>query len=295
MSGSSGAALSHKDRSEKIALFRYQLVRAVADDLTPMSAGRWSAHWPGSTLALRRDGARPEGHHRPVDQAVALWRVRRPQAARPDPGFGHRAGGALWPRPPSERTVLMPHATQVCVDSDSAELLRRVGEGDERALAELYERFAASVYGFVSRRVSDRDVAEEVCADVWLGCWRSARSFRGDSRVLTWLLGIATRQVHTHTRRKRLPAVSLDSVGDTLVDTGPDPADAAISQAGSEEITNAMERLPEDLYEVIVLAWLHNLPYGEISEVVGVPVGTVKSRVSRARRLLREEIGERHG
>ncbi|RLP07707.1 RNA polymerase sigma factor [Propionibacterium australiense] len=180
------------------------------------------------------------------------------------------------------------------MDSDPVELLRRVGDGDECALAELYARFAASVHGFVSRRVPDRGVVEEVCADVWLGCWRSARSFRGDSRVLTWLLGIASRQVYVHTRRKRRPTVPLDSVDGTPADAHPGPADVAVSRAGSEALVNAMEHLPEDLYEVIVLAWLHDLPYGEISDVVGIPVGTVKSRVSRARRLLREEIGGPH-
>ena len=197
-----------------------------------------------------------------------------------------------------QRPASVNHPAGECyklsVDSDPVELLRRVGGGDEHALAELYSRFAASVHGFVARRVADRGVAEEVCADVWLGCWRSARSFRGDSRVLTWLLGIASRQVHMHTRRKRHPTVPLDSVADTTADQGPSPDDVAVSRAGSQAVVDAIGRLPDDVYEVVVLAWLYDLPYGEISDVVGVPVGTVKSRVSRARRLLREEIGEHH-
>lgn len=72
-------------------------------------------------------------------------------------------------------------------------LLVRIGEQDERALAELYERYSTVVFSFIVARTPDRGVAEEICADVWLGCWRSARAFRSDSRVLTWLLGIAKR------------------------------------------------------------------------------------------------------
>lgn len=179
--------------------------------------------------------------------------------------------------------------------SDSIDLLRHVGGGDERALAHLYQRYASAVYGFVSRRVSDRGVSEEICADVWLGCWRSARSFRGDSQVLTWLLGIASRQIHVHTRRKRFVTVPMDVVEGYLEAAEPDPAQAVVSQIGSDELVERLKRLPADLYDVIVLAWLHELSYEEISQTVGIPVGTVKSRVSRARRLLKEEMGERHG
>lgn len=181
------------------------------------------------------------------------------------------------------------------VDIDPHDLVHRIGDGDEGALAELYARFAGPVYGFVLRRVSDREVVEEVCADVWLGCWRSARSFRGDSQVLTWLLGIASRQVFTHTRRKRPTKVPLADVGEGPDRSSRDPADAVVSHASFDAMIGVIERLPTDLYEVITLAWLHELPYREISDIVGCPVGTVKSRVSRARRLLQHKIGPHHG
>src|SRR5690625_7795292 len=82
-------------------------------------------------------------------------------------------------------------------------LLALVGEGDERALGHLYARYASVVFAFVLARVSDRGVAEEVSADVWLGCWRSARAFRRDAKVLTWLLGIAKRQIYMHRSEER--------------------------------------------------------------------------------------------
>ena len=173
-------------------------------------------------------------------------------------------------------------------------LLIRIGAGDERALSELYARYAPVVFGFVFARVSDRGVAEEVAADVWLGCWRSACAFRRDSKVLTWLLGIAKRQVYAHTRRKRLPQVPLDEAEYAIPADDSDPADLVVSADETRTLMTALRALPDDLVEVVRLAWVHELPYGEIAEVVGVPSGTVKSRVSRARRLLREGLRRNH-
>src|SRR5690625_6379590 len=170
-------------------------------------------------------------------------------------------------------------------------LLALVGEGDERALGHLYARYASVVFAFVLARVSDRGVAEEVSADVWLGCWRSARAFRRDAKVLTWLLGIAKRQIYMHTRRKRLPQVPLDDEQANEVpsdDLGPAELVLAADQAAA--VMDALDALPEGLSEVVRLAWLHELPYEEIADVVGVPVGTVKSRVSRARWVMSDEM-----
>jgi len=169
-------------------------------------------------------------------------------------------------------------------------LLGRVGEGDERALAMLYQRYSRIVFAFVLTRTPDHSVAEEVSADVWFGCWRSARAFRGDSQVLTWLLGIARRQIVTHTRGKRLPVTPYDEEAEAVPSDADDPADIVVAAAGIDTILDALDSLPDDLGEVVALAWLHELPYDEISSVVGIPVGTVKSRVSRARRILRETL-----
>ena len=170
-------------------------------------------------------------------------------------------------------------------------LLALVGGGDERALGHLYARYASVVFAFVLARVSDRGVAEEVSADVWLGCWRSARAFRRDAKVLTWLLGIAKRQIYMHTRRKRLPQVPLDEEqANELPSDELGPAELVLAADQAAAVLDALDALPESLAEVVRLAWLHELPYEEIADVVGVPVGTVKSRMSRARRQLREEL-----
>ena len=175
------------------------------------------------------------------------------------------------------------------VETDEA-LLVRIGAADERALAELHARYASVVFGFVLARTPDRGVAEEVSADVWLGCWRSARAFRHDSRVLTWLLGIAKRQVYAHTRRKRLAQVPLGESEYAIPADDSDPADLVASAEETQALLAALRALPADLSEVVRLAWVHELPYEDIAELVGVPRGTIKSRVSRARHLLCEEL-----
>jgi RNA polymerase sigma factor (sigma-70 family) len=179
------------------------------------------------------------------------------------------------------------------VDSEAAAdraLLDRVGRGDERALAALYSRYASVVFSFVLARARDRGVAEEVSADVWLGCWRSACSFRGDSQVLTWLLGIAKRQLWSHGRGRRLILLPLDEDAESIPSEEDGPADLVVSADATESLIEVLDALPPDLSETVTLAWLHELPYDEVAALVGVPAGTVKSRVSRARRKIREAL-----
>lgn len=175
----------------------------------------------------------------------------------------------------------------------SSALVGRVAVGDQRALEALYSQFNIIVLRFVQRRVGDFGLAEEICADVWLGCWRSAAAFRGDSQVLTWLLGIAVRQIYTHLRGKRLTMVHLDTSIDIAGEDN-DPANEVASSLNFEALVAALEDLPPELYDTVVLAWLQELPYEEVASVTQVPVGTVKSRISRARRLVQERIGDDH-
>lgn len=170
-------------------------------------------------------------------------------------------------------------------------LLARIGRGDEAALGELYRAYAQAVLAFVHARTRDRETTEEIAADTWLGCWRAARAFRGESRVLTWLLGIAKRQTCMRMRGKRLAEVPLDDETLFLADGESGPEDRALAEAGAARILDALDALPLELAETVRLAWLHELPYAEIAAITDVPAGTVKSRVSRARRLLKEELG----
>nr|WP_239519280.1 sigma factor [Bifidobacterium ramosum] len=128
------------------------------------------------------------------------------------------------------------------------DLLARVASGDERAFESLYGRYAVAVLAFVRARVSDAGTAEEVCADVWLGCWRSARAFRGDAKVLSWLLGIAKRQITMRVRRGRPDVTALDDAPEPR-DDGPSPETVVLSEAGVDDLTALLRRLPVELVE----------------------------------------------
>lgn len=171
--------------------------------------------------------------------------------------------------------------------------LVRVAQGDQAALEALYGAYAPTVLAFAAARLPSREVAEEVAADTWLGCWRSAAAFRGDSCVLTWLLGIAKRQAYLRMRRTRPVECPLDDSLDALADAAPGPSDAVLEAAGVAELLAALDALPPELAETVRLAWLHELPYAEIAAIADVPPGTVKSRVSRARHLLQHMLRRR--
>ena len=171
--------------------------------------------------------------------------------------------------------------------------LSHVAHGSEEALELLYRAYAPAVLAFVRARVADPLAAEEVAADTWLGCWRSAAGFRGESRVLTWLLSIAKRHVYMRVRKKHIPLCPLDDEARGIPDDADSPEDAVIAQAGVEELMEAIGALPPELCETVRFAWLYGLSYAEIANISDVAEGTVKSRVSRARRLLRERL-KRH-
>ena len=160
-------------------------------------------------------------------------------------------------------------------DADDAlarSALVRIARGDEGALEELHSLYASAVFAFVSARLGDRGAAEEAAVDVWLGCWR---------------------QACMRMRRIRPEELPLDEDLTQLADEAGDPSDALMAQAGVGEIMAALDALPAALAETVRLAWLHELPYAEIAQVTDVPVGTVKSRVSRARALMQETLGGR--
>ncbi|ASU83349.1 RNA polymerase sigma factor [Nocardiopsis gilva YIM 90087] len=180
------------------------------------------------------------------------------------------------------------YVRQVNGDHD---LLTRVGHGDEAALRALYQRHATALLRLLRRLTSDAGTAEDILQETWLAVWQSASSYRGASSVRGWLMGVARRQAHN--RLRRVEPVTVD------VDTAPEPADvradveaAALSAAGHSEIMAAIAALPEQHREVVTLALVDELPYRDIAEVLGIPVGTVKSRMSGARARLARALAK---
>jgi RNA polymerase sigma factor (sigma-70 family) len=181
-------------------------------------------------------------------------------------------------------------------DDPDQELIRSVAAGRRDALATLYERFGTTLYRFILQRLGqDQELAEEVLQDVMLAVWQGAGRFRGDSRALTWLFGIAHRQA-LQARRRR--ASRQRHEGDSADDTGAARPSAAgisarqLAEAGleAEELRRAVARLPEDMRVALDLTLVEGLSCREAAEVLQVATGTVKSRLFRGRALLREAL-----
>ncbi|MGN9839883.1 RNA polymerase sigma factor [Nonomuraea sp. H19] len=167
-----------------------------------------------------------------------------------------------------------------------ARVLARVSDGDTRALTELYERFGEPLFAFLFRLAGDRGTAEEILQDTLLAVWRSAGTFQGRSSVSTWLFGVARRQAHNRLRNAPPPAAAEPY---ERADQLPGPEELAV---GGGWLQSALARLPLAQREVVVLHFVEDLALQDIAEVLGIPVGTVKSRLRLARAKLRECLHE---
>jgi len=168
-------------------------------------------------------------------------------------------------------------------------LLAAVAAGDEGALRALYERHAAVMLRLLRRLTADAAEAEDVMQEAWLAVWASAGTFRGEASARGWLLGVARRTGHDQLRRKTLARADLEEAAD-VADLAPGVEEQVLAAAGLARIEAAIERLPPMLREVVVLALVEDLPYRDVAAAVGVPVGTVKSRMSLARRRLAADL-----
>ena len=177
--------------------------------------------------------------------------------------------------------------------SDDAELLRRIGKGDEDAMAAFYREHGRVVLGQIQLMVGERVLAEEIVQDTMLAVWRGAGAFRGESSVRSWVIAIARRQTRDRLRGRRLRAVDDAFLADQP-GSGPGPEAMALDRAELAEVRDAIRQLAPAHREVLGLAFGSGLSLPEVAGVLEVPVGTVKSRLSAARTAL-NRILERKG
>jgi RNA polymerase sigma factor (sigma-70 family) len=196
----------------------------------------------------------------------------------------------LWSRWPSSGAasgVADPSAS----DADVV-LVGRVAGGDAAALAALYRRHADRLFAFLRQYARDRMVAEEILQDTLLAVWRSAHLYAGRSGVRAWMFGIARRQAHNRLRVQEPQKLPLDGLAG-WADPAPGPAEWAIAGAQRAAIAEAFAMLAPHHREVLALAFAARMPHREIAEVLGVPAGTVKSRLHHARAALHRALAER--
>jgi RNA polymerase sigma-70 factor, ECF subfamily len=163
-----------------------------------------------------------------------------------------------------------------------ADLLSRFVHGDQTAFEQLFRRFEGDVYGWIMRIVRDPSAADDVLVEAFWRAYRGRAHFDPVRSFGAWMRRIATNAALDQLRSTRRRA--WHSTADTL------PTPQGSDPDTHDAIALAFRRLPPDLQTVAALALIEEEPYADIADALGVPVGTVKSRVFRATRLLREEL-----
>jgi RNA polymerase sigma-70 factor, ECF subfamily len=169
--------------------------------------------------------------------------------------------------------------------------LARARSGDEAARAELVDRYQRRLYALVARlMVSRPELTDDLAQESFVKVLRALPQFdpRGPARLSSWILTIATRTCLDVLRAKRSPAEEIPEV---LASTSNPEHETAQRQLG-RRVQAAMARLPEDMRAVVILRAYHDFDYDEIAAALGLELGTVKSRLGRARVALREALGE---
>ena len=171
--------------------------------------------------------------------------------------------------------------------------------GDVRAFNELVERYQSSVYNVCLRMVGDAHLAEDCAQEAFFAAYRSIKSYRGGS-FRGWLLRIAINTCYDQLRRRqRRPADSLDalrgvdpeqdsSAAQRVADPGSGPEEHSLSAETARQIQAAIDCLPPDQRLTVILCDVQGFSYDEAAQAMAVELGTVKSRLSRARAQLRE-------
>jgi RNA polymerase sigma-70 factor (ECF subfamily) len=180
------------------------------------------------------------------------------------------------------------------------ELLRLMLAGDSAAFGELYDRWQGSVYRFALRMSGSEAIAEDATQEVFLSLMRDGWQYEGRGSVASYLMAMARYRVLSHLRyERRFVAIDEEERDEQKTDerliTKIDP----MADLSNEEVVGALQQailaLPVHYREVVLLCHLHEMSYFDAAEVIGCEVGTVRSRLHRARALLADRLGAIHG
>lgn len=177
--------------------------------------------------------------------------------------------------------------------SIEAELLRRIGNGERGAFDELYARYSRPLFSYILRFLRDRMLAEEVLQDAFVKIWRTAHRYDPTlSRPFSWAVLVTKRLCIDRLRARKPVTVAEDPVALQPIDlrssSGRDPSDAALAEDEASILHSLVDKLPEAQKASLMLVLRKGLTQQEISQELGMPLGTVKTAMRRGMQRLRQ-------
>ena len=164
-------------------------------------------------------------------------------------------------------------------------LLAQVAKGDQAALRALYARHATRIFRYAGRMLRDESKGEDIVSVVFIDVWRHAGRFEGRSAVSTWLLSIARNKAISVLRRSRDQELD-EEAAEEIVDEDDNPEVQEQKRSKSDRLRACIQRLSPEHREVIDLVYYHDKSVEEVATIVGIPEGTVKTRMFHARKRL---------
>lgn len=193
-------------------------------------------------------------------------------------------------------------------ERDEKAIVERLQARDERAFNELVHQFERRVFGLVFRMLGSREEAEDLAQEVFVQVFKAIDQFRGESKLSTWIYRIAINLCKNRNkylqRRHAHQQDDIEALGDrapmssakgTTAGSIARPDDMLVGLQVERIVQDAIQQLEEDFREVLILRDVEDMSYEEIGEITGLPSGTVKSRIHRARERLREAIETKLG
>ena len=170
-------------------------------------------------------------------------------------------------------------------------LIESVAGGDKQALEQLFTRHSARIYRFVLRITGNAALSEDIVSEVFLEVWRRPDRFEGKAQVSTWMFAIA-RNKALQALRSRWQKPSDEDGAAEVVESADDPDAAVHEKSRSIVLRKCLSRLSPIQREIVDLVYYHEKSVAEVAQIVGIPAGTVKTRMFRARSRIAELLAE---
>ncbi|MGD9701999.1 MAG: sigma-70 family RNA polymerase sigma factor [Acidimicrobiia bacterium] len=184
-----------------------------------------------------------------------------------------------------------PNARSPERDRELSYLLGRAARGDGEAFAQLYDRTSGAVYGLALRMLGDREIAAEVTQEVYVEIWQQATRFDpGRGSVMTWIAMIGHRRAVDRVRRDRARSDRQERAAQLTAVPMDSPSDELLADEERVTVRAAVDRLPALQREALTLAYFGGHTYPEVATLLGIPLGTAKTRIRQGLQRLREQM-----